>query len=68
MFDQDQDGIINEDDQILIFSVAKEKMMKLSKSLLDIQQYEVYQRFMAAIRDFEHKIVVYQNELRQGLY
>ena len=68
VFDQDQDGVLNEDDQILIFSVTKERMVRLSKQVLEAQHYDAYSRFMAAIRDFEHKIVFYQNELRQALY
>lgn len=36
LFDQDNDGCLNEDEQILIFSVIKEKMSLVANQLLKI--------------------------------
>jgi predicted nucleic acid-binding Zn-ribbon protein len=39
LFDQDKDGFLNEDEQILIFSLIKEKMSLLAKELCNIHEY-----------------------------
>ena len=39
VFDRDKDGFLNEDEQISIFSLVKEKMQLLSEELATIHEY-----------------------------
>jgi hypothetical protein len=39
VFDRDRDGFLNEDEQISIFSLIKEKMQLLSEELAKIHEY-----------------------------
>ncbi|KAM3145583.1 hypothetical protein pb186bvf_002357 [Paramecium bursaria] len=68
LFDQDNDGFLNEDEQILVFSVIKEKMSIVSNQLLKIQQYTAFKQLMIQIREIEKNISEYQNILRQKIY
>lgn len=68
MMDADTDGSINEDEQILIFSVIKEKMLKVAESLCSIQEYARYRDLMKAVRKLESQIGKYQDFLRNRIY
>ena len=48
--DQDNDGFLNEDEQILVFSLIKVKMLTLADKLCKIQKYTLYKKLMAAMR------------------
>jgi hypothetical protein len=50
LFDQDKDGFLNEDEQVLIFSLVKEKMFLLAQELCNIQEYQTYKDIMKEIR------------------
>ncbi|CAD8073276.1 unnamed protein product [Paramecium primaurelia] len=68
LFDQDNDGYLNEDEQILVFSIIKEKMQQVANLLLQIQQYVPFKQLMKAIRTLEQNICEYQDILRQKIY
>lgn len=46
LLDDDNDGFLNEDEQILLFSVIKAKMLKISKELLIIYEYALFSKLM----------------------
>jgi len=68
MLDTDQDGTVNEDEQILMFSVIKEKMMKIAEDLCNIQEYIRYRDLMKAVKKMEVQIAKYQDFLRNRIY
>ncbi|CAD8075068.1 unnamed protein product [Paramecium sonneborni] len=68
LFDQDNDGYLNEDEQILVFSIIKEKMQQVANLLLQIQQYVPFKQLMKSIRTLEQNICEYQDVLRQKIY
>ena len=39
LFDMDRDGFLNEDEQVLIFSLVKEEMQLLAEELCNIHEY-----------------------------
>ncbi len=67
LFDQDKDGFLNEDEQVLIFSLIKEKMQLLAAELCNIHEYQMYKDLMKEVRLLETDIVSYQNELRTNI-
>ena len=64
LLDEDEDGYLNEDEQILLFSAVKERMQSLAHQLCGIHEYKLYKELMKAIRDLEKDIVNYQQILR----
>jgi hypothetical protein len=68
IFDLDKDGYLNEDEQILIFSVIKTKIQIVAEALCDIHNYAMYKTLMKEVRDIEGQIVDYQDRLRQKIY
>ena len=67
LFDMDKDGFLNEDEQILIFSLIKEKMQLLAEELCNIHEYQMFKDLMKEVRQLEEDIVSYQNELRTNI-
>ena len=68
IFDQDKDGYLDEDEQILIFSVVKTKLQIIAEALCDIHNYAMYKALMVEVRDIETQIVEYQDRLRGRIY
>jgi hypothetical protein len=81
LLDDDNDGFINEDEQILLFSVIKAKMLKISKELLIIYEYALFSKLMIcnfcrlawskrtiAIKELEKSINQHQNQMRTKIY
>lgn len=64
LLDEFEDGNLTEDEQILIFSLIKERMQKAAEGLCLVHEYTKYREMMKAIRDLEKDIVEYQNVLR----
>lgn len=64
LFDEDEDGFLNEDEQLLIFSTIKERMQSCSEDLCRIQEYNLFKDMMKAIRILEDDIYNYQKILR----
>jgi hypothetical protein len=67
IFDQGADGYLNEDEQILIFSLIKEKMQLLAEELSAMHEYQMYKDLMREVRLLESDIVGYQDELRKNI-
>ncbi len=67
LFDMDRDGFLNEDEQILIFSLIKEKMQLLAEELCNLHEYQLYKDLMKEVRQLEEDIVEYQHELRSNI-
>jgi hypothetical protein len=67
VFDVDRDGFLNEDEQISIFSLIKEKMQILCEELSKIHEYQMYKDIMKEVRLLEKDIVIYQNDLRASI-
>ncbi len=67
LFDADRDGFLNEDEQISIFSLIKEKMQLLCEELSKIHEYQLYKDIMKEVRHLETDIVSYQDELRETI-
>jgi hypothetical protein len=68
IFDQDKDGYLDEDEQILIFSVVKTKLQIIAEALCDIHNYAMYKALMVEVRDIEGQVVEYQDRLRCRIY
>lgn len=68
VFDEDGDGFLNEDEQIMIFTIIKERIHIIAEELCTMQKYELYKDLMREIRTIEGLINNYQNELRQNLH
>jgi hypothetical protein len=68
VFDEDSDGFLNEDEQILVFTVIKERIQIIAEELCSMQRYELYKDLMKEVRALEGLINTYQNELRQNLH
>jgi hypothetical protein len=68
VMDVDEDGYINEDEQILFFSVVKEKMSQCAHHLSNLQEYVKYKEVMKSLRKLEDNINSYQNMLRTKIY
>ena len=56
VFDQGGDGQLNEDEQVLVFSVIKEKMLILAEELCFVQEYQLYKDLMREVRLLENDI------------
>jgi len=68
ILDSDANGNVSEDEQVLIFSTIKEKMVKISEDLCNIQEYMRYKDLMKAVRKMEALIGKFQDFLRQRIY
>lgn len=67
VFDMDRDGFLNEDEQILIFSLIKTKMQLLARELCNILEYQMFKDLMREVRQLEQDIVEFQDELRKNI-
>ena len=68
MLDEEELGFLNEDEQILIFSVIKERMQRCAHDLCEIHEYNKYKEMMKSIRALECDIIEYQSVLRRSTY
>ena len=68
VFDEDTDGFINEDEQILVFSLIKERIQLIAEELCFLKKYELYKDLMREVRSIEVLINKFQNELRQNVH
>mmetsp|Transcript_29401 Transcript_29401/g.29006 ORF Transcript_29401/g.29006 Transcript_29401/m.29006 type:complete len:431 (-) Transcript_29401:57-1349(-) len=67
LFDLDRDGFLNQDEQISVFSLVKEKCQILCEELAAIHEYQLYKDIMKEVRALEKDIVIYQNDLRSEI-
>jgi hypothetical protein len=68
VFDDDADGFLNEDEQILVFTLIKERIQIIGEQLCVIKKYEMYKDLMREVRSIEALINKFQNELRQNVH
>ena len=68
VFDDDGDGFLNEDEQILVFTLIKERIQIIAEELCFFKKYELYKDLMKEVRSVEGLINKYQNELRQNVH
>lgn len=66
--DSPKDGFLNEDEQLLIFSLIKTKMLKCSQRLLEIFEYKKFHELMVDVRALEKYINSFQDSLRSNIY
>jgi len=59
---------MDEDEQIMIFSIIKTKIQMVAEALCDIHNYAMYKALMKEVRDIEMQIVEYQEKLRKNIY
>lgn len=64
LLDEDEDGFLNEDEQIMIFSTIKERMQMCSEELCKVHEYGLFKEIMKGIRLIEDDINTYQKILR----
>ena len=68
VFDDDQDGFLNEDEQILVFTIIAKRIQIIAEELCHLKKYELYKDLMKEVRLIEAQINKYQNELRQNVH
>ena len=68
VFDDDQDGFLNEDEQIMVFSIIAKRTELIAEELCVLKKYELYKDLMKEVRGIEFQINNYQNELRQNIH
>ena len=68
VFEDDQDGFLNEDEQILIFTIIAKRIQIIAEELCNLKKYELYKDLMKEVRLIEAQINKYQNELRQNVH
>ena len=68
VFDDDQDGFLNEDEQILVFTIIAKRIQIIAEELCSLKKYELYKDLMKEVRLIEAQINRYQNELRQNVH
>ena len=68
VFDDDQDGFLNEDEQILVFTIIAKRIQIIAEELCSLKKYELYKDLMKEVRLIEAQINKYQNELRQNVH
>ena len=68
LLDEEELGFLNEDEQILIFSVIKERMQRSAYDLCSIYEYGMYKEMMKNIRSLEENIIEYRAVLRSRTY
>ena len=59
---------MNEDEQILVFSVLKERIQIIAEEVCHLKKYELYKDMMKEVRSIEQLINKFQNELRQNVH
>ena len=68
VFDDDQDGFLNEDEQILVFTIIAKRIQIIAEELCNLKKYELYKDLIKEVLLIEDQINKYQNELRQNVH
>ena len=68
VLDEDNDGFLNEDEQVLLFSLIKAKMLACAQKLLLVFDYKRFRELMGCVRTLETNINLYQDTLRTHIY
>jgi PHD/YefM family antitoxin component YafN of YafNO toxin-antitoxin module len=67
LIDHDEDGVLNEEDQLLIFSIIKKRMDACANQLCAIKEYKLYENMIESIKKLESDILTYQTYLRNNI-
>ena len=65
LLDEHSSGFVNEDQQILMFSIIKERMQVCAYELNKVQEYEMSKKLIESVKILEKNIIEYQNILRK---
>lgn len=68
LMDADQNGHLDEDEQLLLFSLVKERMQRVATELRLCHEYGPAETLMKEARKLEQRIFSYQHELRSRIY
>ena len=68
LVDEDDDGVLDEDDQLLIFTLVRERLRSAVNDLNDSRHYVLSQQLAGKARELERDISFYQEKLRHRLY
>ena len=68
VFDDDEDGFLNEDEQIMVFTLIAQRIQIIAEELCSLKKYELYKDLMKQVRAIETQINKYQNELRINVH
>lgn len=64
LFDQDEDGMLKAEEQIMIFTLIKLRIEIIAEKANELKKYEVYKDLICEVREIESLINKFQNELR----
>jgi hypothetical protein len=64
LLDEFEDGFLTEDEQMLMFSLVRERMQRNASALCALHEYDMYRRMMRKVRKLETDIVEFQDVLR----
>ena len=67
LFDVDREGYLNEDEQVLVFTILKEKIQFFAESLSAMHEYDMFKDLMKEVRSLEEDIVKFQDEMRTNI-
>lgn len=67
LVDEKRLGYLNEDEQILLFSLIKERMQVAATKLCSINEYILNKKLLSSVRILEKDILHYQSVLRKRL-
>jgi len=59
---------LNQDEQILVFTLIKERIQLIAEELCYLKEYDLYKDMMKEVRCIEALITKFQNELRQDVH
>lgn len=65
LLDQDEDGFLDPDEQLAIFSLIKERMQLCGEELCACHEYATFKEMMQAVRLLEADVLQYQEVLRK---
>lgn len=68
LMDQDQNGHLDEDEQLMLFSLIKERMQRIATELRLCHEYSTAEALMKEARTLEKHVFAYQQELRGRIY
>jgi len=68
LIDQDQNDHLDEDEQLMLFSLIKERMQRIATDLRLSHEYSTAEALMQEARTLERGIFAYQQELRGRIY
>lgn len=68
LLDEFEDGFLTEDEQLLMFSLIRERMQRNALALCSLHEYDKYRRMMRKVRKLETDIVGFQDTLRRRIH